>query len=81
MTTLEVPLPDTLHDELKAWAARENLSIEQLAAAAVAEKVSALAQLAYLRERAARGDRQKFLEVLAKVPDVTPLPPDTPYRP
>ncbi len=80
MTTLEVPLPEPLHEELKAWAAKENVSMEQLAATAVAEKVSALAQLALLRERAARGDRDKFLAVLSKVPDVPPLAPDSPVR-
>jgi CRISPR/Cas system CSM-associated protein Csm2 small subunit len=80
MTTLEIPLPESLHNELKAWAARENVSIEQLAASAVAEKVSALTQLAYLRQRASRGSREKFLEVLAKVPDVPPASPDTPAR-
>ena len=80
MTTLEVPLPESLHEELKAWAARENVSIEQLAAAAVAEKISALTQLSYLRDRAARGNRDKFLEVLRKVPDVPPVPPDPPYE-
>jgi hypothetical protein len=80
MTTLEVPLPERLHEELKAWAAKENVSMEQLAATAVAEKLSALAQLALLRERAARGDRDKFLAVLSKVPDVPPLAPDSPVR-
>jgi hypothetical protein len=80
MTTLEVPLPESLHEELKAWAARENVSIEQLAATAVAEKLSALSQLAYLRQRASRGNREKFLAVLAKVPDVPPVPPDTSAR-
>ena len=80
MTTLKVPLPESLHEELKAWAARENVSVEKLAADAVAEKVSALTQLAYLRERASRGSRKKFLSVLAKVPDVPPAPPDSPAR-
>ena len=75
---LEVSLPETLHAELREWAARENVSIEQLATAALAEKVSTLEQLAYLRERAARGNRERFLEVLQKVPDVPPVPPDEP---
>ncbi|HEY2414354.1 MAG TPA: hypothetical protein VGI40_19065 [Pirellulaceae bacterium] len=77
MTTLQIPLPEALHEELKTWATRENISVEQLAAAAVADKISALAQLAYLQDRASRADRNKYLAVLAKVPDVPPIPPDT----
>ena len=77
MTTLEVPVPEELRAELQAWAAKENVSVEQLAAVALAEKVSALSKLAYLRERAARGSREKFLAVLAKVPNVPPVLPDT----
>jgi hypothetical protein len=80
MTTLHIPVTETIHEELKAWAARENLSVEQLAAAAVADKISALAQLAYFRERASRADRTEYLTVLAKVPDVPPVPPDTAAR-
>jgi hypothetical protein len=80
MTTLQIPLPDTIHEELKSWAIRENISVEELAASAVADKISALAQLAYLKDRAARADRSAYLAVLAKVPDVPPVPPDTAAR-
>ena len=79
MTMLQIPLPDPLHDQLRAWAEKENVSIEQLATAAVAEKLSALQQLAYFRERAGRSDRKKFLDVMKKVPHVPPIPPDEPY--
>jgi hypothetical protein len=40
--------------------------------AAVGEKVAPLKTLDYLRERAHRGDRLRFEQVLAKVPDVEP---------
>jgi hypothetical protein len=80
MTMLQIPLPEALHEELKAWATRENISVEQLAAAAVADKLSALGQLAHLQDRASRADRSEFLAVLAKVPNVPPVPPDTAAR-
>jgi hypothetical protein len=80
MITLQIPLSETVHEELKAWATRENLTVEQLAAAAVADKISALAQIAYLRERASRANRDDYLAVLAKVPDVPPVAPDTASR-
>ena len=79
MTLLQIPLPEPLHDELRAWAERENVSIEQLATTAVAEKLSALQQLAYFRERAGSGDPNKFRAVLEKVPNVPLIPPDEPY--
>jgi hypothetical protein len=53
--------------------------------AAVGEKVASLKTLDYLRERARRGGRRRFEDVLAKVPDVEPeifdRLPDTPLKP
>ena len=45
------------------------MSINQFIVSAVAEKISALETQRYLEERGARGSRDKFLAVLAKVPD------------
>ena len=39
---------------------------------AVAEKVAALSTIEYLEKRAKRGSREKFLEILNRVPDVEP---------
>lgn len=78
MTILTLPLSETLHDELKSWAERENVSVEELATSALEEKLSSLQQLAYFQERAKRGSREKFLAALSKVPDVPPVSPDEP---
>jgi len=51
---------------------RKTRSRDQFVATALAEKVAALLTEDYLAQRAARADRQKFLEVMAKVPDVEP---------
>lgn len=72
MSTISLRLPDSLHQTLRDLAAREQVSINQLIALAVAEKVSALATEDYLGERAKRADRDKFLQAMAKVPDVEP---------
>jgi hypothetical protein len=77
MTTLQVRLPASLLNSLRQLAERENVSVDQLAAAALSEKVAALMGTDYLNERAKRASRAKYLEVLAKVPDVPPIPPDT----
>ena len=72
MTTLSVRLPESLHHRLKSLADQEGISVDQFITLAVAEKMSALMTVDYLKERAQRGNRRKFEAVLAKVPDVEP---------
>ena len=72
MTTLSLRLPDSYHSILKEITLKDKISINQFIVSAVAEKISALETQRYLEERAARGSRDKFLAVLAKVPDAEP---------
>jgi hypothetical protein len=72
MSTLSLRLPESLHKHVKELASREGISINQFVATAVAEKMSALMTEDYLRERAARGSRDKLRTVLARVPDGEP---------
>lgn len=67
MSTLSLRLPESLHRQAKELALQEGVSINQLVATALAEKISALQALTYLEERAARGSRQKFDLALNKV--------------
>ncbi len=76
MSTISVRIPDYLHKALREAAAKENVSMNQLIALALAEKLSALMTEEYLEKRAARGSREKFEEALSKVPDVEPPPYD-----
>jgi len=76
MTTLSLRLPDSIHKRLREVAQQEGVSINQLITTAVAEKMAALKTVDYLADRARRGDRERFLAVLAKVPDVPPEPGD-----
>ena len=76
MSTLSLRLPESLHQKLRELAARDDVSINQLIATAVAEKASALLTVDYLEARAQRGDRRAFDRVLARVPDAPPLPGD-----
>ena len=69
MSTISLRLPDSLHQTLRDLAAKEQMSINQLIALAVAEKVSALATEDYLGVRVKRASRKKFLRAMAKVPD------------
>ncbi len=76
MSTLSLRLPNSLHQKVRELAKREGVSINQLITTAVAEKTSALLTLEYLEERAARGSRERFEAVLAKVPHRAPEPED-----
>jgi predicted transcriptional regulator len=76
MSTLSLRLPESLHRRLAALAEREGISINQLIASAVAEKMAALDTEDVLSQRAARGSRSRCLAALAKVPDVPALPKD-----
>ena len=72
MSTLSLRLPNSLHKQIRELAKREGVSINQLITTAVAEKMSVLMTIEYLESRAARGDREAFDDVLAKVPELPP---------
>ena len=76
MSALSIRLPESLHERVRELAVREGVSINQLNAAALAEKMSAIMTADYLEARARRGTREKFLAALAQVPDVEPEPQD-----
>jgi hypothetical protein len=76
MSALSVRLPKSLHERVRELAAREGISINQLIASALAEKMSAIMTAEYLEAHAQRGTRQKFLSAIAQVPDVAPEPYD-----
>lgn len=76
MSTLSLRLPDSLHEMAKRLAKEEHVSINHLISTAVAEKVSALATETYLKQRAAKGSRRDFEDIMARVPDAPPDPGD-----
>lgn len=72
MSALSLRLPKSLHEQLRELAKEEGISVNQFVMLAVAEKVAAISTIEYLERRAKRGSRDKFLEILSKVPDVEP---------
>ena len=76
MSTLSLRLPESLHQKIRELASRDDVSINQFIAMAVAEKTSALLTVDYLEERGRRGSEALFDRVLARVPDVPPVPGD-----
>lgn len=76
MSNLNVQLPDWLAREVHRLAQEDEVSVDQVVATALAEKLSALKTAEYLKARGSKGDRDKFLAALRKAPDVEPEPHD-----
>jgi hypothetical protein len=65
-----------LHAQARLLAEQEGISINQLIATSLAEKMSALLTSEYLEARAARGSTVAFQRVLKKVKDRPPMAGD-----
>ena len=76
MSTLSVRLPKSLHDAVRELSKEEGISINQLIVTALAEKISALKTVDYLKERATQASKEKFLKALSQIPDVEPFEHD-----
>ena len=76
MTQLSISIPDSIYKSVQALATQEDISIDQFVALALGEKMSALMTEDYLLQRAKRGQRDKFLAVLAAAPNVDPIVED-----
>jgi hypothetical protein len=72
MSTLSLRLPDSIHETARILAREEHVSINQLISTAVAEKISALMTETYLAQRAVKGSRNDFLDIMSRVHDVPP---------
>jgi len=76
MSTLSLRLPASLHHKIRELSERDEVSINQFIATAVAEKTAALLTVEYLETRGRRGNRTQFDRILARVPNVPPMPGD-----
>jgi hypothetical protein len=76
MSTLSLRLPASLHRTLRELSERDDVSINQFIATAVAEKTAALLTVEYLEARGRQSSRALFDQVLARVPDIPPVPGD-----
>ncbi|MCC5827337.1 YlcI/YnfO family protein [Alkalimonas sp.] len=72
MSTLSLRLPDSLHQQVKALAKKDGVSINQFVSSAVAEKMTALLTEEYLQARQQQGNEQAFLASMHKVADTEP---------
>ena len=76
MAALTVRLPNSVHNKVRELAERDEISVNQFIASAVAEKMASVITLDYLKAEAAKGRRKDFKAFLAKVPSATPMAGD-----
>lgn len=67
--TVSVNIPEELYRQAREIADSQHLSVDDVISSAFAEQLTAWERL---KQRAAKGDRESFLAVLNKVPDVEP---------
>jgi len=72
MSAISLRLPDSLHNRARLLSKRDNVSINQFVATAVAEKISALETEDYSNQRAKKATRNKFEAALNCIPDNDP---------
>jgi hypothetical protein len=72
MSTLSIRIPDSIHEIVKKMSKDDNISINQFIASAITEKVTAFETEAYIKKRGEFGSKEKFIEILKKVPDIEP---------
>jgi len=76
MITLNAQIPDTLMKQMLDLAEQEQTTVDQLVAIALAAQVSAWRTSESITSRARRADYAAFDRIMAKVPDVPPMPGD-----
>jgi hypothetical protein len=76
MSKLDVDIPESLKQAVMAAAVEQGISLDQLVTLAVAEKLSALRTVEFLREEGRAGRRERFDRFLAAVPDREPAETD-----
>jgi hypothetical protein len=67
--SVSINIPEELYDQARAITETQNIAVEDVFASAFADHFAAWQRL---EERASRGNREKFLAVLERVPDVEP---------
>ena len=72
MSVVTLRLPEWLHDAARKLAEEESISVNQLIALALAEKLSALETERFFAGRAGKGSRAAFEQAMARAPKVEP---------
>ena len=69
MTTISTKIPDTIFRQAKTIAEREEMTLDQFIAVALASQISSWETGKNFTDRAKNGDWEKARQILAKAPD------------
>jgi hypothetical protein len=72
MTELSIELPDKLFEKVCEVSKKNNIPIDEIIAASLADKLNRIIPDPYLEERAGRATGEGLSLVLSQVPDVSP---------
>jgi hypothetical protein len=67
---MSIRMPEYIKHTLTDVCKKEHISLNQFIMTAIAEKLSALKTADIIEQRASKGSKEKFLQALAKVPNV-----------
>ena len=81
MSTYPLRLADHVMEEAKQAAAEDNVSLNQLLAAFIADGIGHRRAILTLKKRAARGNPEAAVGILDRTPDVSPDTGDEVHRP
>ena len=76
MTKIEANIPDYLAKQAFAVAERENVPVDQIVALALSAQIASWKGSDDMATRAKRADMATFYRIMARVPDVPPMPGD-----
>jgi hypothetical protein len=76
MTTLNAQIPNSFMKQMLDLAQQKRTTVDQLVAIALAAQVSAWRTTESIASRAKRADYAAFDRIMAKVPNVPPMPGD-----
>ena len=76
MTTISTNIPDTIFRHAKSLADREEITLDQFVALAMASQISSWEVGQIFTERAKKGNWEKAREILAMGSDLEPEPED-----
>jgi hypothetical protein len=76
MSSYELNLPSDLLEEVQRLAVDGRESLDQWLVGAIAQRLETEKSLKILKQYASKADDVRFREILARVPDVEPMPGD-----
>jgi len=78
MKAIELNMPDEVYKKLENLASQDHQSVNAFALRKLEELARAFEDFKELEQRARGGNREKFQEAMAKVPNIPPVPGDEP---